>query len=74
MHVRGRLFIGGAWAAAGDGTEFTTRDPATGEVLGTCAQAGPAEADAAVDAARRALADPAWAALSAAERARLLWR
>ncbi|WP_330241458.1 aldehyde dehydrogenase family protein [Streptomyces sp. NBC_00525] len=74
MHVRGRLFIGGEWTAAGDGTEFTTRDPATGEVLGTCAQAGPAETDAAVDAARRALADQAWAALSAAERARLLWR
>ncbi|KES04968.1 betaine-aldehyde dehydrogenase [Streptomyces toyocaensis] len=74
MDVRGRLFIGGEWTDAADGAEFTTRDPATGEVLGTCAQAGQAEADAAVDAARRALRDPAWAGLPAAERARLLWR
>ncbi|WP_208818411.1 aldehyde dehydrogenase family protein [Streptomyces marokkonensis] len=74
MHVRGRLFIGGEWTDAADGAEFTTRDPATGEVLGICVQAGQAEADAAVDAARRALRDPAWAGLPAAERARLLWR
>ncbi|MFF8593951.1 aldehyde dehydrogenase family protein [Streptomyces sp. NPDC015220] len=74
MDVRGRLFIGGAWTAAADGAEFTTRDPATGTVLGTCAQAGQAEVDDAVEAARGALADPAWAGLPAAERARLLWR
>ncbi|WP_157169526.1 aldehyde dehydrogenase family protein [Streptomyces typhae] len=74
MHVQGRLFIGGEWTTAADGAEFTTRDPASGAVIGTCAQAGQAEADAAVDAARRALGDPSWAALPAAERARLLWR
>lgn len=74
MDVRGRLFIGGEWTAATDGAEFTTHDPATGTVLATCAEAGQADVDAAVDAARAALADPAWAALPAAERARLLWR
>ncbi|MFF8811288.1 aldehyde dehydrogenase family protein [Streptomyces pactum] len=74
MHVRGRLFIKGEWTAAADGAEFTTTDPATGAVLGTCAEAGQQDADAAVDAARAALEDPAWAQLPAAERARLLWR
>ncbi|GAA4667153.1 aldehyde dehydrogenase DhaS [Streptomyces chumphonensis] len=74
MDVRGQLHIGGEWTAAADGAEFTTRDPATGAALGTCAQAGTADVDAAVDAARRALGDPAWAGLPAAERARLLWR
>ncbi|MFF1483623.1 aldehyde dehydrogenase family protein [Streptomyces sp. NPDC058319] len=74
MNVRGQLYIDGEWTAAADGAEFTTRDPATGTVLGTCAQAGQPEVDAAVDAAARALTDPAWAALTAADRARLLWR
>lgn len=74
MDVQGRLFIAGEWTAAADGTEFTTRDPATGSVLGACAEAGPGDVDAAVDAARRALEDPAWAGLPAAERAKMLWR
>ncbi|WP_340556136.1 aldehyde dehydrogenase family protein [Streptomyces sp. GSL17-111] len=74
MDVRGQLHIGGEWTAAADGAEFTTCDPATGVALGRCAQAGTADVDAAVDAARRALGDPAWAGLPAAERARLLWR
>ncbi|QKW54022.1 aldehyde dehydrogenase family protein [Streptomyces buecherae] len=74
MDVRGRLFIAGEWTAAANGAEFTTLDPATGSVIGTCAEATEADVDAAVGAARQALADPAWARLPAAERARLLWR
>ncbi|MFD4999526.1 aldehyde dehydrogenase family protein [Streptomyces buecherae] len=74
MDVRGRLFIAGEWTAAADGAEFTTLDPATGSVIGTCAEAAETDVDAAVGAARQALADPAWARLPAAERAKLLWR
>lgn len=74
MDVRGRLFIAGEWTAAANGAEFTTLDPATGSVIGTCAEAAEADVDAAVGAARQALADPAWARLPAAERAKLLWR
>ncbi|MBB5939308.1 aldehyde dehydrogenase family protein [Streptomyces zagrosensis] len=74
MDVRGRLFIAGEWTAAASTAEFTTCDPATGSVLGTCAEAGPTDVDDAVGAARRALEDPAWARLSAAERAKMLWR
>lgn len=69
-----RLHINGEWAAAADGAEFTTSDPATGTVLATCAEAGPEDVENAVGAARAALHDPAWTALSPAARARLLWR
>ena len=47
-------------------------NPATGERLGEVPVAGPAEVEAAVQAARRA--QPAWAALPGAERARILRR
>jgi betaine-aldehyde dehydrogenase len=47
-------------------------NPATGERLGDVPVAGPAEVEAAVQAARRA--QPAWAALAGAERARILRR
>ncbi|MFI0371007.1 aldehyde dehydrogenase family protein [Actinomadura sp. 1N219] len=69
-----RLFINGEWAAAADGAEFTTSDPATGTVLATCAEAGPKDVEDAVDAARTALRDPAWATMLPNARARLLWR
>lgn len=69
-----RLHINGEWAAAADGAEFTTSDPATGTVLATCAEAGPEDVDKAVGAARAALHDPAWATIAPSARARLLWR
>jgi len=47
-------------------------NPATGERLGDFPMAGPAEVEAAVAAARAA--QPAWAALAGAERARILRR
>ncbi|MBS2552366.1 aldehyde dehydrogenase, partial [Catenulispora sp. NL8] len=73
--TQARLFINGTWAEpAAGGSYFPSLDPATGALVGTFAEAGPADVDAAVSAARRALADPAWAGITAAERARLLWR
>jgi betaine-aldehyde dehydrogenase len=51
---------------------FTTRNPATGEVLATIKVAGAAEIDAAVEAARKA--QRAWAARTGAERGRILRR
>ncbi|TDB86666.1 aldehyde dehydrogenase family protein, partial [Actinomadura sp. KC216] len=69
-----RLYINGDWSMAADGAEFTTSDPATGAVLATCAEAGAKDVEDAVDAARRALHDPAWATMLPSARARLLWR
>jgi betaine-aldehyde dehydrogenase len=54
-----------------DDTLITT-NPATGEMLAELPVAGPAEVEAAVDAARAA--QPAWGALPGAERARVLRR
>ena len=51
---------------------FETVNPATGEVLGRIAVSGPAEVEQAVAAAARA--QPAWAALTGAERGRVLRR
>jgi betaine-aldehyde dehydrogenase len=51
---------------------FTTLNPATGAVLATIKVSGPAEIDAAVDAARKA--QSAWATKTGAERGRILRR
>ncbi|MEU5594933.1 aldehyde dehydrogenase [Streptomyces sp. NPDC020298] len=63
-----RHWIGGRRVASGD--TFTDTSPLDGSTLGDIARGGPAEARAAVAAARAAF--PAWAATPRAERARLL--
>jgi succinate-semialdehyde dehydrogenase/glutarate-semialdehyde dehydrogenase len=65
------LYIDGSWVPASGGATFTSRNPATGEVLGEVADGGAADAAAAVDAARRAL--PAWSKRTAHERSALLY-
>ncbi|MYW96487.1 aldehyde dehydrogenase family protein [Amycolatopsis rubida] len=68
-----RLFIDGQWTEAG-GEPIPTRDPATGTVLEDVGTATQADVDAAVAAARRALASPEWAGLAPVQRAKLLFR
>src|SRR5215510_7111924 len=65
------LFIGGRWVAPASGESFETINPATRAVLAKVAQAGAADVDAAVRAARDAL--PTWSALSGHARARYLY-
>ena len=65
------LFIGGAWRKPESGKWFDTVNPATGEVLAAIAQAGEADVDAAVKAARKAQAP--WARLPGHERAKYLY-
>lgn len=67
-----QLLINGEWVDAENGATFETFNPATGEKLATCADAGAADVEKAVQAARAA--QPAWAAKSAEERARILLR
>jgi aldehyde dehydrogenase (NAD+) len=69
-----RLFIGGEWVDAGDGATFTTRNPATGEPITDVAEAGAADVDRAVGAAREAFEADKWSALDAPTRAQLIWR
>ena len=65
-----RFYVGGEWTEAGGSGTVMVRCSATGEDLGSFPSATPADVDGAVDAARRALADPSgWPAWSADERA-----
>src|ERR1700759_5574309 len=67
-----QLFIGGRWVDATGGATFEVEDPATGEVLCSVADATPADAMKALDAAVAAQAD--WAATPANERSEILYR
>ncbi|HEY3504176.1 MAG TPA: aldehyde dehydrogenase family protein [Actinocatenispora sp.] len=67
------LFIGGEFVDAVDGSPMKTVDPASEEVLAEVAQAGPADVDAAVAAARRAY-EQVWGPMPGAERAKYLYR
>ena len=70
--VEERLFIGGEWVEAGDGTRFDVNDPATGEVVGSVPNAGESDVRAAIDAAAAAFED--WQHQPALLRARILRR
>jgi len=65
------LYINGGWRKARGGESFDSHNPADGARLATLAQAGKADIDAAVRAARAA--QPGWAALSGHARARHLY-
>jgi len=66
------LFIAGEWRDATGGRTFEVEDPATGEALTTVADAGTADAVAALDAA--AAAQAGWAATPPRERGEILRR
>jgi aldehyde dehydrogenase (NAD+) len=65
------LFVGGKWKKAASGKTFDVTEPATGKLLASVAEAGEADIDAAVAAARKAL--PTWQASSGYDRARVLY-
>ncbi|MBT2421558.1 aldehyde dehydrogenase family protein [Streptomyces sp. ISL-22] len=66
------LFIDGEFTEAADGKVFKTVSPSTEEVLSEIAQAGAADVDRAVKAARKAFEK--WSALPGSERAKYLFR
>jgi acyl-CoA reductase-like NAD-dependent aldehyde dehydrogenase/alcohol dehydrogenase class IV len=67
-----KLLIDGELVDASDRKTFTTHDPGNGRALATVAQAGDAEVEAAVTAARRAFDDGRWSGLAPVERAEAL--
>src|SRR5574342_581064 len=69
-----RLFIGGKWEDARSGHTFETLNPATGERLAWVQEAGEADVDAAVQAARDAFERGPWPRMSVAERSQVLHR
>jgi aldehyde dehydrogenase (NAD+) len=66
-----QLFIAGKWVRPEASESFDTHDPATGKVIARIAQAGNADVDAAVAAARAAW--PAWRETPGPVRARYLY-
>lgn len=70
-----RLYVNGEWVAARDGATLDTYNPATGEVLASVAEAGAADVDRAVAAARAAFApDTPWRRMDAIDRGELVSR
>jgi len=67
------LFIGGEFRPAAAGGTFATINPATGEALAKVAEAGPADIDQAVAAARAAY-ENVWGPMPGRERAKYLYR
>src|SRR5712671_6646124 len=67
------LFIGGEFIPGVDGRAFKTISPATEEVLAEVTEAGPADVDRAVAAARKAY-EHTWSAMPGRERAKYLFR
>jgi succinate-semialdehyde dehydrogenase/glutarate-semialdehyde dehydrogenase len=66
------MWIGGAWVDAEGGATFEATSPSTGEVIGTVPEGARADAQRAIDAANEAA--PAWASLSAFDRAAAMRR
>jgi acyl-CoA reductase-like NAD-dependent aldehyde dehydrogenase len=69
-----QLLIEQEWVDASTGATGTTINPATGEAIGTFAEAAPADVDAAVASARRGFESDAWQGMSPDARGQLLWR
>jgi aldehyde dehydrogenase (NAD+) len=67
-----QLFIGGAWVDGLAGARISVRDPFDDSEILTIAEARAEDVDRAVVAARTAF--PAWAALAASDRGRLLYK
>jgi len=67
-------FIGGQWLADSQASRRPVYDPATEQVIGDIPCSGPATVNAAVQAAKTAFSDPAWAALAPIAREQLLHR
>lgn len=68
-----KMFIGGDWAHGVDGKTFSSVDPGTGEALVEVAEAGGADVDRAVEAARTAVDTRRWSGLQPSQRAQILW-
>ena len=69
-----KLWIDGRWTASQDGGELKVENPATGEVIDTVVDAGPADVDHAVQAANTAFFDGRWSKLTPGARALVIHR
>jgi acyl-CoA reductase-like NAD-dependent aldehyde dehydrogenase len=72
--TRTKLFIGNEWVEPRSGRYLDSYDPATGEPWYEAADADADDVERAVQAATRALRDPAWRRLTQTDRGRLIRR
>ncbi|MBC1935727.1 aldehyde dehydrogenase family protein [Listeria grandensis] len=72
LSVPQKLFINGTWVDSISGKNFETLNPATGETITLAAEAGEADIDLAVKAARHAFEIGEWSKLSGIERGNLI--
>ena len=70
----GQLYIDGAWADAADGGRREIRSPADGHLVAEVSEAGAADTERAIGAARAAFDDGRWSGVPAPERGALLLR
>lgn len=68
------LFIDGRWVRPSSSVRTTALNATTEDILGTSPEAGVADVDHAVAAARRAVSDSAWSTMSGADRAAAMHR
>ncbi|MBI0576916.1 aldehyde dehydrogenase family protein [Neobacillus cucumis] len=69
-----RLYINGEFVESFSSKKFETYNPATGEVLATVYEAGREDINLAVKAAKTAFEKGPWSKMSAAERARIIYK
>lgn len=68
----GKLLIDGQWAEAADGSKLERKSPAHDRLVAVYAQAGVADAERAIAAARRAFDKGEWPRMKGADRAKVL--
>ncbi|MEM1286404.1 MAG: aldehyde dehydrogenase [Pseudomonadota bacterium] len=69
-----RFFIGNEWRQPATDAQFTIKNASTGEAIGTTPEAGKADIDAAVVAARTAFDSGIWSGMAPSERATIMRR
>lgn len=69
---QGKLLIDGEWRDSADGATLNRRSPAHDKLVAVYAQAGPADAECAIAAARRAFDKGEWPRMKGADRAKIL--
>ncbi|HYT25342.1 MAG TPA: aldehyde dehydrogenase family protein, partial [Actinomycetota bacterium] len=69
-----RLYVDGGWVAAASGAQREVQNPYDQSVIGKVDEAGPADVDAAIRAARTAFDSGAWPGTAATQRGALLLR
>src|SRR4051794_8772627 len=69
-----KLWINGQWVESQDSRRMTIEDPATGQPIAEVIDAGRADVDAAVQAAKTAFYDGRWSKLTPGQRSLVLWK